>query len=85
MLIVLDRQGDAGDLWDDFCTTNIDVASYAGLPLNELVFWSNAKGEVDEVELPAFRVSLKRESRGLGQGVVGDGDNDDNSFLVQDW
>ena len=86
MLVVLDRLDDEQGIWDDFCITNVDLASYAGVALNELVFWSNEKDEVEEVELPAFRVSLKRESGGEAQmAAAGSGYGDGASFLVQDW
>lgn len=42
-------------LFDDYCITDIDTASYGGLPFNEVVFWH----EEGLVELPAFRVSFK--------------------------
>lgn len=45
---------DAGVL-DEFCPTDVDQLSYAGLPLNEVVFWH----EKGLVELPAWRVSMK--------------------------
>ncbi len=85
MLIVLDRLDDDEDIWDDFCITDVDVASYAGVPLNELVFWSNKDGEVDEVELPAFRIRLLRETGGGGRMDAIGGVEDHVSFLVQDW
>ena len=42
-------------VWDEFCVTDIDFRMYAGLPINEIVFWH------DEgiVELPAWRVEMK--------------------------
>lgn len=62
-LIVVDRPKDSneGGLWDDFCVTDVDPASYAGIPLNEFVFWRDAEGRVTDVELSAFRVTLRRE------------------------
>jgi hypothetical protein len=60
-LIVIDRLSEEeDDVWDDFCITDIDQATYAEVPLNEMVFWSDDNGEIVEVELPAFRVTLKR-------------------------
>lgn len=73
MLVVPERKRDVGsradadpeDPWDEHCITDVDRASYAGEPLNELVFWSDGDGDgagkVVEVELPAFRVSLRRQ------------------------
>ena len=46
-------------VWDDFCITDIDLDVYAGIPINELVFWRH-KGSVSEVGLPAFRITLSK-------------------------
>jgi hypothetical protein len=60
-LIVIDRLSEEGDdVWDDFCITDMDQATYAEVPINEMVFWSDNNGKIVEVELPAFRVTLKR-------------------------
>jgi hypothetical protein len=60
-LIIIDRLSEEGDdVWDDFCITDMDQATYAEVPINEMVFWSNNNGKIVEVELPAFRVTLKR-------------------------
>lgn len=52
------------DYWDDFCITHVDNLRYAGIPLNEIVFWRNGSGQgndrVTAVELTAFRVTLER-------------------------
>ncbi|KAK3673945.1 hypothetical protein LTR78_006147 [Recurvomyces mirabilis] len=56
LLIVSERTGKE-KVWDDFCNTDVDVASYAGLPINEVVFWHDEK----VVELPAWRVKLRRD------------------------
>jgi len=67
MLIVPERErahahvAEAADPWDEHCHTDVDPASYAGEPLNELVFWDEGDGKVVEVELPAFRVRLRRQ------------------------
>jgi hypothetical protein len=57
MLVVQERVGGKPGygLFDDFCLTNIDTATYASLPLNEVVFWH----EEGLVELPAFQVVFK--------------------------
>jgi len=53
--------------WDEFCNTDVDGLMYAGLPLNEVVFWH----EEGVVELPAWRVTMKRkESDGTAQRLV---------------
>jgi len=84
MLITLDRLDHEEDIWGEFCITNVDVASYAGVALNELIFWSNDDGEIDEVELPAFRVSLMREKYDVRVSAA---DNNDArvNLLMQDW
>ncbi|PYI09596.1 beta-lactamase/transpeptidase-like protein [Aspergillus sclerotiicarbonarius CBS 121057] len=56
-------RGNASSIWADYCVSNIDPLSYAGVALNEAVFWraGNASAAVAEVELSAFRVVLARE------------------------
>ncbi|KAK5108442.1 hypothetical protein LTR62_008329 [Meristemomyces frigidus] len=63
LLVVPERTGKA-KVWDEFCNTDVDVASYAGLPINEVVFWHGEQ----VVELPAWRVKLKRTE---GEGRPG--------------
>lgn len=49
--------------WDDYCVGNFDPLSYAGVPLNEVVFWKNGNGTgaaVESVELSAFQVTLEK-------------------------
>jgi len=50
-------------IWDGFCITNVDLMMYDGLPLNEAVFYEGKDGRVEEVELTAFRVRLKRQEK----------------------
>jgi hypothetical protein len=57
-----------GKVWDDFCMTYVDNTRYAGVPLNEVVFWSDhgdkntmASGVAAEIELPAYRVRMRRQ------------------------
>lgn len=50
------------EVWDEMCVTDIDPVTYAGLALNELIFWSDKQDNVVEVELPAFRLKLKRQA-----------------------
>jgi hypothetical protein len=69
MDVFSERTGDEG-VWADFCNTDLDPASYAGKPINEIVFWH----EHDVVELPAWRVKMKR--------VTGGGNSHDG-LLVQ--
>jgi CubicO group peptidase (beta-lactamase class C family) len=44
--------------WDDFCITDLDYASYGGLPLNEVVFWR----EEGLVELPAWKIKMRKDT-----------------------
>lgn len=68
------RASGASDFFGNYCTSDWEVGMYAGVTLNEVVFWSDeddkkGKGErVVEVGLPGFRRVLKR--------VVKDDDDD---------
>jgi hypothetical protein len=56
-----ERTKGAGSIWDDLCVADIDPGMYAGVPSNELAFWSPDKGgKFEKVELGAFRVNLTR-------------------------
>ncbi|KAJ4310463.1 hypothetical protein N0V94_008434 [Neodidymelliopsis sp. IMI 364377] len=57
---VEERGHDTGDVWDDFCITDIEGPLYAGVPLNNFVFWDEKKEAFDTLELSAFRVNLTR-------------------------
>lgn len=48
--------------WDDYCVANFDPLSYAGVPINEVIFWRNGNGteDVESVEVSAFRVTMYR-------------------------
>jgi hypothetical protein len=72
-LIIIDRLSDEDDVWDDFCITDVDQATYAEVPINEMVFWSDDNGKIIEVELPAFRVSLKRTNGDASDMMTGEG------------
>ncbi|KAF1348293.1 beta-lactamase/transpeptidase-like protein [Lizonia empirigonia] len=55
------RGHDAGQIWDDFCLTDIEGPLYAGVPINNLVFWKRGDGGAYEtLELSAFRANLTR-------------------------
>lgn len=59
--VVDDEPPNLGVVWEDgMCVTDVDVRSYAGLPLNEMVFWRDERGEVIEVGLTAYRVRLRK-------------------------
>lgn len=55
MLIVEDRIEDAG-VFDEWCVTDVDFATYGGLPVNEVVFWH----EEGRVDIPAFNVTFEK-------------------------
>ena len=61
-------------LWDDFCVSDVDTMLYAGMPLNEFVFWDDDgdKGKsFGTLELTAFRINLTRsdaDARCVGDG-----------------
>lgn len=62
MLVVPEEPKDKSSrpVWDDFCIANVEYVSYGGLPFNEVVFWL----EDGIVELPAWRVKLKKREAG---------------------
>lgn len=65
-LIVIDQiRGEPDAAWDDFCITNVDLATYAEVPLNKMIFWRNDDSKIDKVELPAFHVTLKRTKESM--------------------
>lgn len=55
VIAVRERTDQDSGIWEEFCPTDVDQLSYAGLPLNEVVFWH----EEGVVELPAWRVTMK--------------------------
>ena len=69
------------DVWDDFCITDVNQMMYAGVPINEMVFWSDDNGKIVEVELPAFRVTLKRTTGPIPGTTAGEAS--DTDFVVQ--
>ncbi|GAB7362580.1 hypothetical protein MBLNU230_g2895t1 [Neophaeotheca triangularis] len=56
ILAVQDKSGARTEPWEDFCIGNWDILSYAGMPVNEIVFWGEGR-----VELPAWGVNLTME------------------------
>lgn len=58
--IVAERPRGERTVWDDFCMTDMDQLSYAGLPLNEVVFWKSANGVFNNLGLTGFRANLSR-------------------------
>lgn len=58
---VEDRDHQGGEIWDDFCITDIEGPLYAAVPINSLVFWDQGEGKAFEtLELSAFRANLTR-------------------------
>jgi hypothetical protein len=81
-LIVIDQLSEGQDeVWDDFCITDMDLATYGEVPINEIVFWGDDNGNIVELQWPAFRVKLKRTKEApLGMTTrEGEGRN----FVVQ--
>jgi hypothetical protein len=56
----IEKKGNEG-IWDSFCVTSIDAFSYGGLPVQEVVFWSDEGKQVERADLTGFRVKLKRQ------------------------
>lgn len=73
VLVVRDREEHDKGIWDEFCPTDVDQLSYAGLPYNEVVFWR----EEGLIELPAWRVKMehngsdRREHKLVVQSIDG--------------
>lgn len=53
---ITERESNRRGVWDEFCATDVDVYLYGGLPIGELVFWSDS----NVVELPAWHLTLIR-------------------------
>lgn len=50
-----------GQIWDDFCPTDVEGPLYAAVPINNVVFWDQDKQKrFQTLELSAFRVNLTR-------------------------
>jgi len=54
------RSEEDQDIFDDFCSENLDVLLYAGLPFNEVVFWTGPGGRINDLHLTGFRADLTR-------------------------
>jgi len=56
-------------IWDDDCLTDIDNIMYLGTPVNEVVFYfDDVSGQVKEIRLSAFDVTLTRSSDDKDEG-----------------
>ncbi|KAF2015353.1 beta-lactamase/transpeptidase-like protein [Aaosphaeria arxii CBS 175.79] len=53
-------------IWDNFCPTDYDRASYAGKPFNEVIFWGGEGNTVETIEATGFRAKLVRENKEKG-------------------
>lgn len=75
--IITPNSDTSGDIWDDFCISDVSPAMYAGKRVGEVIFWDldPETGMYSTVELPAFRVWLHRMG---GDGV------DKDTMFVQD-
>lgn len=65
--VIDDYEGstNATNVWNDYCTSNIDPYSYAQVPLNEVIFWKDphsSSSKIEEVTLSAFEVDLNRKN-----------------------
>jgi hypothetical protein len=69
------------EVWDDFCITDIDLATYGEVPINEIVFWADDNGKIVELEWPAFQVKLKRTKEDPLDMTTRQGE--DTNFFVQ--
>lgn len=80
-MLVVDNEAEPEKrrIWDDACITDWDIGSYADEPLNEVVFWKDEEGKVEEVGLMAYRITLGRakgkeetmELNADGKGMTG--------------
>lgn len=61
VLVAEERTEGVGEIWDDFCLSVIEGPLYAGVGVNEVVFWDQEKeGIFKTLELRGFRASLTR-------------------------
>lgn len=81
-LLYKNETAQAGEIWrllvvpnryegsekDEYCITDIDPATYAGLPINEIVFWHKE----GLIELPAWKLKVKANDQILVVQNLGD-------------
>lgn len=53
---------DKKSIWNKFCISDVEIHMYGGIAVNEIIFWKDENGHVDEIELTAYRTKLKRAS-----------------------
>ncbi|KAJ4340928.1 hypothetical protein N0V95_007382 [Ascochyta clinopodiicola] len=57
----VEQRDDDANVWDDFCVTDIEGPLYAGVPINNFVFWDKSEdGAYKTLELSAFRANLTK-------------------------
>jgi CubicO group peptidase (beta-lactamase class C family) len=59
-IMVDKRLEEEEDIFDEFCSENVDLLMYAGQPFNEIVFWKGPNGMVNDIHLTGFRANLTR-------------------------
>lgn len=52
--------GSEENIWDDHCSTDIDVLLYAAQPVTKVVFWDDGV-----LELPAYKLKLKLQKEDM--------------------
>ena len=62
MVVTEERKEEQATVSDDNCVADLDVASYGGKPINEIVFWQGEDDAFSSVELTAFRATLSRKT-----------------------
>ena len=63
-----ERTSGGGSVWDNFCTSDWDITTYAGKPVNEIVFWGGEHGgSAESVYLSGFRSAMDRKRGGDGR------------------
>lgn len=67
-----DAAADERSIWNKFCISDIEIHMYGGVAVNEVVFWKNKDGQVDEIELTAYRTKLKRVPLNVGESHAED-------------
>jgi len=56
---ILEAPADQG--WNDWCVSSFDGESYAGTPINKMIFWrDDSTAEIVELEIPAFNITLAK-------------------------
>ena len=60
--VASEQERTGGSVWDNFCSSDWDIITYAGKPFNEIVFWGGEHyGSSESVQLSGFRSTLYRK------------------------